>query len=153
MFHCSPGCVGSHIQSIWQILEGKWDDEGKVGAPITYKCPIGLLLWCLTQFRGEVVERILGSVSQETSLPQTTTYQSPSRCQIGPRSEWSSVSSSKHSQRCSPGRWQAKQGPVSKVSSFLNTPQMSERETLPPVGRKTPVLLRLCAQCLVRLSF
>ena len=25
---CSlPGCVGSHIQSIWEILEGRWDDE------------------------------------------------------------------------------------------------------------------------------
>ena len=102
--------------------------------------------------RGEEVERILGCITQETSLSQTTTYQLPSRCQIGPRSEWSSESLSKHSLRCSPGRRQAKQGPVSKVSSFLNTPQMSEREALPLVGRKTPVLLRLCAQCLVRLS-
>ena len=25
--HCSPGCVWSHIQSIWRILVGKWDSE------------------------------------------------------------------------------------------------------------------------------
>ena len=110
--------------------------EGKVGALLIYECPVGFLSWCLTQFRGEEVERILGCITQETSLSQTTTYQLPSRCQIGPRSEWSSESLSKHSQRCSPGRRQAKQGPVGKVNSFLNTPQMSERETLPLVGRK-----------------
>ena len=34
---CSPSsCVGSHIQNIWQILVGKWDDENgkKVLTPL-----------------------------------------------------------------------------------------------------------------------
>ena len=103
--------------------------EGKVGALLTYKCPRGLLSWCLTQFRGESVGRWLGFVTQRVSLSKEVTYQSPSRCQTGPRSKRSSASSSKHSQRCSPVQGQAKQEPVGKVSSSLNTPLMSERET------------------------
>ena len=63
--------------------------------------------------------------------PPKATHPSPSRCQIGPRSQCPSASSGKCSQRCSPEGRQAEQGPVGKVSSSLNTPQMSELETLP----------------------
>ena len=55
------------------------------------------------------------------------------------------------SQRCSPVGGQAEQGPVGRVSSSLDTAQISERETLPDVGEKTRVLFRLCVQCLLRL--
>ena len=40
---------------------------------------------------------------------------------------------------------------MGRVSSSLNTAQMSEMETLPPRGWETPVLLRLCIQFLLRL--
>ena len=96
--------------------------EVKAGALLTYKCPIGLLLWHLTQFRGEVVGRGLGSVTQEASLLQKITYQSPSRCQIGRQSKWSCAPSGKLSQRCLPVAEKAKHGPVGSVSSSLNTP-------------------------------
>ena len=95
--------------------------EVKAGALLTYKCPIGLLLWHLTQFRGEVVGRGLGSVTQEASLLQKITYQSPSRCQIGRQSKWSCAPSGKLSQRCLPVAEKAKHGPVGRVSSSLNT--------------------------------
>ena len=109
----------------------------------------GLLSWHLTQFRGKVVRRELGSVTKEASSPQKVTHQSHSRPQRGPRSKRSSASSGKRSERCSPVGGQAEQGPVGRVSSSLNTAQTSERETLCNVGRTSSVQFRLCAQCLL----
>ena len=43
---------------------------------------------------------------------------------------------------------QAEQGPVGRVSSSLNTPQMSERETLPHVGGRLHYYWG-CVQCLL----
>ena len=145
--HCSPpSCVRSHIHSIWQALGSRkirqW--KGKVGTLPSYKCPEGLLLWWLRQFRGEVVGRWWDSVTQMASLSQKETYQSHSKCQTGPRPQRSFASSSERSQRCSLVGRQGKQAPVDKVSQSLNTPQMSERESLAYMSRKTPVWLQLC---------
>ena len=93
--------------------------------------------------RGEVVGRWFDSVPQEVLFSKEATYQSPSKCQIGSRSQCPSASSGKRSQRCSPVGGQAEQGPVGRVSSSLNTVQTSERETLPCMGRVTAILFRL----------
>ena len=105
--------------------------EGKVGALPTDKCQIGLLLWHLTYLGRASRKRIGFCRSRGFLTPPKATHQSPSRCQIGPRSQHPSASSGKCSQRCSPEGRQAEQGPVGRVSSSLNTPQMSELETLP----------------------
>ena len=118
--------------------------EGKVGAFPNYKCPTVLLSWHQRQFGGV-------QFGFNHSLSQKVTYQSPSRYQTGPSLQRSSASSYKCSERCSPVGGQAEQGPMGRVSSSLNTPQTSERETLPHGCGKTPVLLRLCIQCLLRL--
>ena len=80
------------------------------------------------------------------SFSKEGTYQSPSRCQVGPRSQCSSASTSRRSQRCSPVGGQAEQAPAGKVSVSLDTPQMSERETPTHMCQKTPILLRLSVQ-------
>lgn len=64
--------------------------------------------------------------------PQKATYPSPSRCQIGPGSQRSSASLSKHSQRSSAVGAQAKQEPVG------NTAQMSEGRSTPPGWEERP---------------
>ena len=61
--------------------------EGKVGALPTYKWPIELLLWCLTQFRGEVVGwGFFFSIIQVVLFFKEASYQWLSRYQIGSRS-------------------------------------------------------------------
>ena len=99
--------------------------------------PKGPLIMAAKTVQGRCCRRVLGSIPQTVSLSQKTSYQSHSRLQIGPKSERSSVSSGKCSQRCSPVGGQAEQGPVGRVSSSLNTAQTSERETRPQVGEKT----------------
>ena len=147
--HCSPpSCVGSHIQSIWQILGGKWDDEKEKSLLSSLKNPISPPI--------SVSDTVSGRGGRKTlefshSFSKEGTYQSPSKCQIGPRSQCSSASTSRCSQRCSPVGGQAEQAPVGRVSSSLDTPQMSEKETAPHMCQKTPILLSLCVQCLLRL--
>lgn len=107
-----------------------------MGTLPTCKCLVGLLLWHLRQFGGKVLERGLRSATQEAPCPQKATYQSPSRCQIGPRSWASSASLNKCSQRCLSAEGQAKQGPVGRVGKSRHSPQ-SRRCPTPRAGRKT----------------
>ena len=113
----------------------------------------GLLLWCLTQYREEMVGTWVGSATQEVSLSQKVTYQLHSRHQTGSKSYGLSASSGKCSQRCSQVWGQAEQGPVGKVSSCWTHPTHPrfERETLLHMGEMILVLFRLYVQCLLRL--
>lgn len=87
--------------------------DGKGGTPLTYKCPTSLPSWHRRPFWGKAVGRGLRRGPRKASPP----YQSPSRCQIGPRSRRSFASSGKHSQRCSAAGARATREPVGKVKA------------------------------------
>lgn len=125
-------------------------EEGKLGTLPTCKCPVGLLLWHLRQSGGKVLGRGLGSATQEAPCPQKAIYQSPSRCQTGPRSWESSASLNTYSQRCSSAEGQAKQGPVGRIGKSQHSPQSRRCPT--PRREGSPVPSGLSIQCLLPLG-